>query len=254
MSQSRTNRRDWRPYRVRRAIAKAGAGRVTSVFDKLYEYGGKPFGIATCFVLVALLWTFLLQHVIAYPFVFLFFGAIMGSAWFGGLIAGFISVVLSSLLITYFFIPPLFSITVEKESQSFLTAFILCAIAISVVSSARKRAESAVRQARDQLEMKVLERTAELERSNREILERERHLRTLTEAIPQQIWAFDAQGNIQYVNQHLKSYLGAESDSIETGELANAVHPDDRAAFTSARQIAMALGESFELEARVLGN
>ena len=89
---------------------------MTSLFGKLYEYGAKPFGIAFCFIIVALLWTFLLQHVIAYPFVFLFFGAIIGSAWFGGLIAGFISVVLSSLLITYFFIPPLFSITVAKES------------------------------------------------------------------------------------------------------------------------------------------
>jgi hypothetical protein len=224
------------------------------VFDKIYVYGGKPFGIASFFVLVALLWTFLLQHVIAYPFVFLFFGAVMGSAWFGGLIAGFISVVLSSLLITYFFIPPLFSITVQKESQSFLTAFIVCAIAISVVSSARKRAESAVRQARDELEMKVLERTADLERSNREILERERHLRTLTEAIPQQIWAFDTEGNIQYVNQHLKSYLGVESDSIGAEELADAVHPDDRDAFTSAWQAAITRGESFELEARVRGN
>lgn len=125
-------------------------------------YGLKPCAIAVCFVLVALLWTFPLQHIIAYPFVFLFFGAIMGSAWFGGAIAGFLAVVQSSFLITYFFIPPLFSIGVAKESQSFLAAFILCAIAISIVSSARKRAENAIRNARDELEAKVQERTAEL--------------------------------------------------------------------------------------------
>ena len=41
----------------------------------------KPAGISGFFVLVALLWTFPLQHVISYPFVFLFFGAIIGSAW-----------------------------------------------------------------------------------------------------------------------------------------------------------------------------
>jgi C4-dicarboxylate-specific signal transduction histidine kinase len=80
-----------------------------------------------------------------------------------------VAVVLSSLLITYFFIPPLFSMTVTKESQSFLTAFILCAIAITVVSSARRRTENAIREARDQLEEKVRERTTELEQSNREI-------------------------------------------------------------------------------------
>lgn len=133
------------------------------------EYALKPCAIAGVFVLVALLWTFPLQHVIAYPFVFLFFGAVMGSAWFGGFIGGFASVVLSSWLITYLFIPPLYSMTVAKDSQSFLTAFILCAIAITVVSSARKRSESAIREARDQLEEKVRERTAELEQSNREI-------------------------------------------------------------------------------------
>ena len=129
----------------------------------------KPCAIAVVFVIVALLWTFPLQHAIAYPFVFLFFGAIMGSAWFGGMIAGFIAVALSSLLVTYFFVPPFYSMSVAKESQSFLTAFIVCAIAITVVSSARKRAESAIREARDLLEEKVRERTAELEQSNREI-------------------------------------------------------------------------------------
>src|SRR5580658_7163280 len=116
------------------------------------EYGIKPGAIAVCFVLVALLWTFPLQHVIAYPFVFLFFGAVMGSAWFGGMVAGFVAVILSSLLVGYFFIPPLYSMSIGKESESFFTAFILCGIAITVVSSARKRAESAVRIARDELE------------------------------------------------------------------------------------------------------
>ena len=74
----------------------------------------KPIAIASCFVIVALLWTFPLQHVIAYPFVFLFFGAIMGSAWFGGYMAGIMSVIMSGFLVTYFFIPPLYSMSVAK--------------------------------------------------------------------------------------------------------------------------------------------
>src|SRR5579863_7532360 len=128
------------------------------------EHGLKPLAIAAVFVLVALLWTFPLQHWIDYPFVFLFFGAIMGSAWFGGRIAGLVAVVLSSFLVTYFFIPPLYSISVATESQSFLAAFILFAITMSFVSSSRKRAEIQVRQARDLLETRVHERTAELDR------------------------------------------------------------------------------------------
>jgi K+-sensing histidine kinase KdpD len=140
--------------------------------------------------------------VMAYPFVFLFFGAIIGSPWFRGAICGMIAVALSSFVINFFFIPPLYSITVAKEFRTFLAAFILCAFAIAIVSSARKRAENASRLAREQLEAKVQERTAELERSNLEIKEGARQLIVLTEAIPQQIWRAGADGRIEYCNQH----------------------------------------------------
>jgi len=217
------------------------------------EYGVKPVSIATSFVLVALLWTFPLQHVIAYPFVFLFFGAIMGSAWFGGAIAGFIAVVQSSLIITYFFIPPVFSITVAKESQSFLAAFILCAFAISIVSSARKRAESAVRTAKDDLEAKVRERTSELERSNLEIKESERQLRVLTEAIPQQIWRADSSGRIEYCNQHLRDYVGATDSSIIGDSFFEILHTEDQVLFRQGWESALVAGAPFEVKVRVRG-
>ena len=216
-----------------------------------FQYGIKPCAIASCFVLVALLWTFPLQHVIAYPFVFLFFAAVMGSAWFGGFIAGFLAVAMSSVLITYFFIPPLFSITVAKESQSFLAAFILSAIAITIVSSARKHAESAVRNARDQLEAKVQERTAELLRSNLEIQASERQLRMLTEAIPQQIWRADAFGRVEYCNQHLLEYTGGSADSLQGESFFNILHAEDSPSLSKGWEAALAAGGKFEAEARV---
>lgn len=217
------------------------------------EYIVRPSGIAVSFVIVALLWTFPLQRVIAYPFVFLFFGAIMGSAWFGGFISGFVAVMLSSILIDYFFVPPFFSISVAKESQSFFAAFILCAIAITIVSSARKRAENAIRIARDQLETKVQERTAELQRSNLEIKESERQLRLLTEAIPQQIWRTDAAGSIEYCNHHLCDYLGRSADSLRGEAFFDVIHPEDKPLFRHGWQAALVNGDSFEIEARVRG-
>lgn len=132
------------------------------------NYALRSSTITVIFVLVALLWMFPLQHIITYPFVFLFFGVIMGSAWFGSLLAGFLAVVLSSLLIV-FFIPPFYSMSIARESQRFFAAFVLCAIAITVVSSARKSAERAIREAGDLLEEKVHERTSALKRSNGEI-------------------------------------------------------------------------------------
>lgn len=223
-------------------------------FSKLlYEYGLKPSAIAIVFVLVALLWTFPLQHWIDYPFVFLFFGAIMGSAWFGGRIAGLIAVVLSSFLVTYFFVPPFYSISVAAESQSFLAAFILFAIAMSFVSSARKRAEIQVRQARDLLETRVQERTAALEQSNREIRQSERQLRLLTEAIPQQIWRANVQGSIEYVNQNLRDYLGRTEEALLGDQLFETIHPRDTGDLDEAWKHAKESGIPFEVEARVLG-
>ncbi len=203
------------------------------------------------FVLVALLWTFPLQHAIAYPFVFLFFGAIMGSAWFGGMVAGFAAVVLSSLLVGYFFIPPFYSMSIAKESQSFFTAFVLCAMVITVVSSARKRAETAVRLARDELEERVRARTAELELSNREIQESERQLRQLTEAIPQQIWRADVLGNVEYCNGHLLAYLGKPITRLRGEEFFSIFHAEDEPLLRQAWRIALESENSLEAEARV---
>ncbi len=218
-----------------------------------YDYVMKPSAIASCFVIVALLWTFPLQHVIAYPFVFLFFGAIMGSAWFGGFMAGIMSVIMSGLLVTYFFIPPLYSMSVAKDSQSFLAAFLVCAIAITIVSSARRRSEGAIRHARDQLEEKVRERTAELEASNREIRESERQLRILTEAIPQQIWRAGTSGHIEYCNQHLRTYIGQAAGEVLGDSFYSVLHPEDEPLYRQGLENALVTGGGFELEARVRG-
>lgn len=217
------------------------------------EYAIRPCAIATIFVLVAFLWTLLLQHVIAYPFVFLFFGAIMGSAWFGGAIAGVISIALSTLFITYFFMPPFYSMSIARSSQSFLAAFIVCAIAITIVSSARKRAENAIRTARDQLEEKVQERTAELQRSNLAIRERERQLRLLIEAIPQHLWRADAEGHVEYCNQHLCDYIGKPMEALLGDAFFNILHPEDRSLFLQGWRSALASGDKFDAEARVRG-
>lgn len=168
---------------------------------RLIEYGLRPCAVACFFVLVAFLWTLFLQHFVSYPFLFLFLGAVMGSAWFGGRIAGLISVILSTVMIDYFFVPPFYSFYVNQVAQTYTIAFIVCAILMSWVSATRKRSETEVREARDRLEQRVMERTAELHQSIAEIQESEQRLRTLTEAIPQQIWSAGLDGSIEHCNQ-----------------------------------------------------
>jgi PAS domain S-box-containing protein len=219
----------------------------------LIEYVVRPCAIAGFFVLVAFFWTLLLQHVVAYPFLFLFLGAVMGSAWFGGRIAGLVSVVLSTATIDFFFVPPFFSFHINQVAQTYCVAFIVCAIAMGWVSSTRKRSENAIRDARDQLEQRVLERTAELQRSNVEIQESERRLRTLTEAIPQQIWSAGIDGHIEYCNKQLLEYAGCGTEDLQCEGFFRIIHPEDEHMFRESWDNSRESGDKLEGEWRVRG-
>jgi len=133
-------------------------------------------GLTLVFVALAFLATFYLQHLFPYPFLFLFFGAVMASAWFGGMAAGLLAVLLSTALVEYFFVPPFYSFAINATAESYFVAFVLCAFTASWVSSSRKRSAEALQMAHDELELRVLERTEELRKSNAELQEREKAL------------------------------------------------------------------------------
>jgi PAS domain S-box-containing protein len=219
----------------------------------LWTYVLKPFSVAGFFVLVALLWTFPLQHVMAYPFVFLFVAAVIGSSWFGGAIAGSIAMVLSYGVIAFFFIPPLYSLSVGRESRTYVAAYLACGLVSIVVITLRKRSEAAVRFAKEELEVRVQERTAELERSNQEILERERQVRAIAEAIPQQIWAANAEGHIEYCNPQLLEFVGRSNSELQGEDFLGIFHPQDVLEFRENWEVARASNEDFELKARIRG-
>ncbi len=125
--------------------------------------------LALLCVIVAFVPTLLLQRLFPYPFLFLFFGAVMASAWFGGMRCGFFAVLLSTLLVDYFFVPPFYSFSVSRTATAYFAAFVVCALFASWVSSAKKKSEEALQEALDQLEVRVSERTAELMETQTEL-------------------------------------------------------------------------------------
>lgn len=131
-------------------------------------------GISLLFVAAAFICTLLLQQFFSYPFLFLFFAAVMASAWFGGTAAGFLAVLVSTLLADYFFLPPYYTFTVQPTDVAYFVAFILCAVAASWVSASKRKTEEELRQARNELELRVAERTSELQKSLTELQEKER--------------------------------------------------------------------------------
>ena len=134
------------------------------------------YGLAILTVTSALLITQSLK-----PTVFptpLFFGAIVISTWFGGTGPGLLAVALATCLLDFYFISPGHSLVLRTSDLPYLAQFVLPALLSGWFTKKRKEAETALKQGRDQLEVKVQERTAELRRTNEqlesEIVERKR--------------------------------------------------------------------------------
>lgn len=139
----------------------------------------RRYGIALLFVAIAFVSTLFLQRFFPYPFLFVFFAAVMASAWFGGSKAGFLAVLASTLLVDYFFVPPFHTFAVDASDVAYFVSFIFCSAVASWVSSSMRSTEEALRQARDELEIRVAERTAELRKSVAELQEKERQRQLL---------------------------------------------------------------------------
>src|SRR6266576_4470963 len=94
----------------------------------------------------------------------LFFCAIAISSWFGGT-PGLLATLASGAMIYLFLLHPQELISEETR----LVILLFSGSLISLMGGSQRRAKESLREARDELELKVQERTAELQRVNREL-------------------------------------------------------------------------------------
>jgi PAS domain S-box-containing protein len=178
------------------------------------------YALALLCVAVALAATFLLQpNGLVVP---LFFLAIILSAWFGGMGAGLVAALLSTVFLDYFFLPPIYSLKFDPAHLPQLLVFFISAVLVSSWSAVRKRAERLLRRARDEQEAKVQERTADLRQANEqlqtEVTERQRVEETLRQRADlldlthDTIFARDMDDVITYWNRGAEELYGWKRD------------------------------------------
>jgi PAS domain S-box-containing protein len=77
------------------------------------------------------------------------------------------------------------------------------------------------------------------------------HLRSVMDTIPGVVWSAFPDGGVEFCNQRWLDYTGLSLDKVRGGELAEAIHPQDKSDFREKWRAALTEGASFEAEARM---
>ena len=120
--------------------------------SKAFAYIFTFAGISAAFAL-----TFVLKAYLQLTPTLLFMLVVLFSSLYGGLVPGLFASLLSVLLITFFFMEPIYSFRIESISDTIqLTVFVIAAVLISGLNQAKRRAQ----EAHTALLQKQLEETA----------------------------------------------------------------------------------------------
>ncbi|MGA2740580.1 MAG: PAS domain S-box protein [Bryobacteraceae bacterium] len=110
----------------------------------------------------------------------------------------------------------------------------------------------ALRAARDELAVRVAERTAELLLTNEALRQSEQHYQVLTNLAPVGIFRTDASGRCLYLNERACQICGIRSDEAGQGPWDRILEPDDRVRLAAEWRKVVKGGEPGSLEHRIV--
>jgi PAS domain S-box-containing protein len=135
----------------------------------------------------------------------------------------------------------LLSVAANNAATAFQNAFLINELRCA--QEALRNREQELRKARDELEIKVAERTSELHRSERE-------LRDVIDTIPAAVWSALPDGSNTYANKRFVEYLGLSAEETAGLGWQAAIHPDDLERHAGKWMEAVATGKPHENESR----
>ncbi|HEY9650798.1 MAG TPA: PAS domain-containing protein, partial [Coleofasciculaceae cyanobacterium] len=173
-----------------------------------------PYAVAIGSTAIALLLTFSVEPFLPRTIGAFFYIAIMVTAWYGGFRPGFVAVVLSTVAINYWFIPPRYQFWFERpEDLVQLTIFFLVAFLINLLTSNFRDSKQKI----ERLSQQLAQENAE-------------QLRMALSAAQMGMWDWNiVTGEINWSSEHEQLFgltPGTFEGKYETFDAC--LHPDDR--------------------------
>jgi PAS domain S-box-containing protein len=203
------------------------------------------YGVAVGSVTLALLLVLAFRPLFGPMPASLFFLAIIGSAWYGGVRAGLLATLGATIALDYLSIRPANSLMPIPETlsdQMLLGVFVIAALTLNVFTVARRQAQLALRQMNQTLEQRVQDRTAALTRANavlqtelgtRKSIEEalrtsEEQYRRMVETTNEGVWTIDVQGYTTFVNPRMAQMLGYSAIEMQGRSLFDFIANEDQ--------------------------
>ncbi|MEA5448774.1 PAS domain S-box protein [Leptolyngbya sp. CCNP1308] len=171
----------------------------------LFYLRPKTCGIAVFSVTVALLIMGLLNPVANMamtPFL-LFYGAVVVAAWRGGAACGALTTVLAALVSSYFFMAPLYSLSLDTPALIRLSVFVIQGMGLSAICGS-------LRAARHRLEYSSLQ----LRESEVSLTQTSQWVTAILESITEGFYAVDLQWRFVYINPQAQYLFNRPLDEL----------------------------------------